>query len=86
MPYPEGGLPFHSYHANLGPSNITVPEKGNVEGILDWESVGFYPRHWIVSKSIRSVGFYLKSTEGMKRVARRDLLITMLVKEGFELA
>ena len=61
------GLPFNFYHADLGPSNIMVSENGNVEGILDWESAGFYPRYWIVSK-----------------VAWRDLLISMLRKEGFE--
>ena len=82
--YPEVELPLYFYHADLGPSNIMVSEEGNVEGILDWESAGFYPRYWIVSKPMRSAGFYLKSTEGTKREAWRDLLRSMLMKEGFE--
>ena len=81
--YPDVG-PFHFYHADLGPGNIMVSREGNVEGILDWESAGFYPRYWIASKPMRSAGFYLKSTKGTKREAWRDLLGIMLKKEGFE--
>jgi hypothetical protein len=61
-----------------------VSEEGNVEGILDWESAGFYPRFWIASKPMVSAGFYLNSTKGTKREAWRDLLVSMLKKEGFE--
>jgi hypothetical protein len=75
---------LHFYHADLGPGNIMVSEGGNVEGILDWESAGFYPRFWIASKPLLSAGFYLNSTEGTKREAWRDLLGSMLKKEGFE--
>ena len=82
--YPDVGLPLHFYHADLGPTNIIVSEEGNVEGILDWESAGFYPRYWIVLKPMRSAGFYLKSTEGTRREVWRDLLKSMLKKEGFE--
>jgi hypothetical protein len=35
---------LYFYHADLGLGNIVVSEEGSVEGILDWESVGFYPR------------------------------------------
>lgn len=82
--YPDVGLSFHFYHADLGPSNIMVSKEGNVEGILDWESAGFYPQYWIASRPMRSAGFYLKSTEATKREAWRHLLISMLKKEGFE--
>ena len=75
---------LHFYHADLGPGNIMVSEEGNVEGILDWESAGFYPRSWIASKPMLSAGFYLNSGEGTKREAWRDLLGSMLKKEGFE--
>jgi hypothetical protein len=75
---------FHYYHADLGPGNIMVSEEGKVEGILDWESAGFYPRYWIASKPMLSAGFYLSSTKGTKREAWRDLLGSMLKKEGFE--
>ena len=75
---------LHFYHADLGPSNIMVSEEGNVEGILDWESAGFYPRFWIASKPLLSAGFYLKSMEGTKREAWCDLLGSMLKKEGYE--
>ena len=81
---PDIGLSLHFYHADLGPGNIMVSEEGNVAGIIDWESAGFYPRCWIASKPMLSAGFYLNSTEGSKREARRDLLGSMLKKEGFE--
>ena len=61
-----------------------VLKEGNIEGILDWESTGFYPRFWIALKPMLSAGFYLNSTEGTKREAWRDLLGSMLKKEGFK--
>jgi len=82
--YPAIGLSLHFYHADLGPGNIMVSDEGNIEGILDWESAGFYPRWWIASKPMLSAGFYLNSTEGTKWDAWRDLLGSMLKKEGFE--
>lgn len=74
---------FHFYHADLGPGNIMVSEEGNVMGILDWESAGFYPRNWIALKPKLSPGFNLDSTKGPKRRAWCDLLRSMLEKEGF---
>jgi hypothetical protein len=76
------GPAFYFYHADLGPSNIMVSEEGNVEGILDWESSGFYPEFWIASKPLLSAGFYLNCREG--REAWRDLLVSMLMKEGYK--
>lgn len=61
-----------------------VSQEGNVEGILDWESAGFYPRFWIASKPMLSAGFYLNSRGEAKREAWRDLLGSMLKNEGFE--
>jgi len=81
--YPDIGC-FYYYHADLGPGNIIVSESGNVEGIIDWESAGFYPRFWIASKPMLSPGFYLSPAEGTNREAWRDLLRRMLQKEGFE--
>ncbi len=83
---PDIGHSLHFYHADLGPNNIMVSEEGNVEGILELESAGFYPRCWIASKPMLSAGFYLSPMEGTKRMrlAWRDLLGTMLKKEGFE--
>lgn len=81
---PDIGRSLHFYHADLGPGNIMVSEEGNVEGILDWESAGFYPRCWIASKPMLSAGFYLSPMKGTKRVAWRDLLGRMLKKEDFE--
>ena len=42
---------FHFYHADLGPTNIMVSADGEVTGIIDWESGGFYPRFWIATKT-----------------------------------
>lgn len=41
---------FHFYHSDLGPSNIIISNGGNVAGILDWESAGYYPAFWIATK------------------------------------
>ena len=65
---PEGGLPFHFFHADRGPSNIIKSEDGNVEGILDWEFADPYPRSWTVSKVMRSAGFHLESTRRTERI------------------
>jgi hypothetical protein len=81
---PDVGSCLCYYHADLGPANVIVSEGGNVVGILDWESAGFYPRFWIASKPMLSAGFLLNSTEGTNRGAWRDLLRSMLQKEGFE--
>jgi hypothetical protein len=73
---PDIGSCLYYYQADLGPTNIIVSEGGDIAGILDWESAGFYPGFW--------AGFLLNSIEGLNRVAWRDLLRSMLKKEGFE--
>ncbi|KAL8646449.1 MAG: hypothetical protein Q9226_006853 [Calogaya cf. arnoldii] len=50
---------FHFYHADLGPTNIMVSEGGVVEGIIDWESAGYYPQFWIATKPSVSPGLSL---------------------------
>ena len=80
------GSYLHFYHADLGPGNVIISNEGHVEGIIDWESAGFYPRFWIATKPKLSAGFFLKSDEGTKRGEWRDLLGRMLKCEGFESA
>ena len=48
---------FHFHHADLGPTNIMVSADGEVTGIIDWESGGFYPRFWIATKPHVSPAF-----------------------------
>lgn len=48
---------FHFHHADLGPTNIMVSADGDVTGIIDWESAGFYPRFWIATKPHVSPAF-----------------------------
>lgn len=36
-------------HADLHPSNILI-DRGRLSGIVDWESAGFYPEYWEVTK------------------------------------
>ena len=54
IPRPGVGSFLHFYHADLGPRNIMVWGDGDVLGILDWESAGFYPRGWVVLKPLLS--------------------------------
>ncbi|KAH8723984.1 hypothetical protein GQ44DRAFT_773563 [Phaeosphaeriaceae sp. PMI808] len=55
----EIGELFHFYHADLGPTNILVSDEGEISGIIDRESAGFYPRFWVGAKPLVSAGFYL---------------------------
>ncbi len=70
---------FHFYHADLGPTNIMVSEDGRVEGVIDWESAGFYPEFWIATKPSVSPGLDLcpappGSTEmDWRRALKREL-------------
>ena len=78
------GLPLHFYHADLGPDNIVVSDNGHIKAILDWESAGFYPKFWIASKLVVSLAFNLNPTEETKKGAWRELLGSMLKKQGYE--
>ena len=40
-----------------------VSKEGNVEGILDWESAGFYPLYWIALKLCAVLASILLSTK-----------------------
>jgi hypothetical protein len=82
--YVDIGFSFHFYHADLGPDNIIVSKDGSIEAILNWESAGFYPRFWIASKLVVSQGFNLNPTEETKKGAWRELLGSMLKKQGYE--
>lgn len=59
LPPPPIGDRFHFYHSDLGPINILLSESGTVKAILDWESVGYYPKFWIPLESYRSREFNL---------------------------
>lgn len=43
----EVGEFFHFYRTDLGPTNTLVSDEGELSGIIDWESAGFYPRFWV---------------------------------------
>ncbi|KAF9768343.1 hypothetical protein IL306_014377 [Fusarium sp. DS 682] len=54
-------LPFHFYHADLGPTNIMISEDGShVTGIIDWESAAYYPQFWIATKPVYAGSFWLE--------------------------
>ena len=73
---------FVFYHADLGPGNIIV--NGTNIGIIDWESAGYYPKGWVMTKFQVSggMGFNEGVTEDpqiwQKEVLRR------LMDIGFE--
>jgi hypothetical protein len=76
---------FYFYHADLGPTNIVISETGSIEGILDWESAGYYPWFWIATKPLVSAGFNLPAGSE-DRYAWAELLTSALKLEGFEQA
>jgi Phosphotransferase enzyme family len=79
----EFGDTFNYYHADLGPTNILVSNQGEINGIIDWESAGFYPRFWIGTKPLVSAGFFLNGTDIDKRKAWSTLLSRSLEEKGF---
>lgn len=75
---------FHFYHADLGPTNIMVSEDGMVEGVIDWESAGYYPRFWIATKPSVSPGLDLcPAPPGCEEWDWRKSLKTELERLGF---
>jgi hypothetical protein len=82
LPLPSLGERFHFYHADLGPTNILLSDKGVF--ILDWESAGYYPKFWIPLKPYRSGGFNLDAPDD-SRYDWVDLLELELSDLGFQL-
>jgi hypothetical protein len=81
----EVGETFHFYHADLGPTNILISDDGEINGIIDWESAGFYPRFWIGTKPLVSAGFYLNpGQDWIKRKAWSVLFAACLEQRGFK--
>lgn len=74
---------FHFYHADLGPTNILVSKHGEVTGVLDWESAGFYPEYWICLKPYISAGFFL-DLSGESRFEWVHIFGHKLSELGFE--
>ncbi|KAH7302883.1 kinase-like domain-containing protein [Stachybotrys elegans] len=62
------------YHCDLGPSNILVdPANGSI-GIIDWETAGFVPVEWIMTKFRVSSGMNLSNGDELdwrRRVINR---------------
>ncbi|KAL2066500.1 hypothetical protein VTL71DRAFT_2571 [Oculimacula yallundae] len=74
------GNRFHFYHADLGPTNIMVSDRGTVTGILDWESAAYYPSFWIVVKVGISADFLLQRDRTDPRAWG------VILREGFQKA
>lgn len=75
---------FHFYHADLGPTNIMVSEDGIVEGVIDWESAGYYPQFWIATKPSVSPGLdFCPAPSGCEQWDWRKALKTELERLGF---
>lgn len=71
---------FHYYHADLGPKNIIVDDRGEIVAVLDWESAAFYPPFWLGTKPMESPGFRLTNDD---RDAWARSLTAALAGEGF---
>ncbi|QDS78229.1 hypothetical protein FKW77_001885 [Venturia effusa] len=76
---------FYFHHSDLGPTNIMISKEGSVDGVLDWESAGYYPWFWIATKPLISAGFNLP-LGSENRYAWAELLTKALELEGFEQA
>ncbi|KAE9989986.1 hypothetical protein EG327_001998 [Venturia inaequalis] len=77
---------FYFYHADLGPTNIIISKEGHIEGVLDWESAGFFPKFWIATKPLISAGFNLPQESDADRYAWANMFSAALEVEGFEVA
>ncbi|KAE9967093.1 hypothetical protein BLS_006572 [Venturia inaequalis] len=77
---------FYFYHADLGPTNIIISKEGHIEGVLDWESAGFFPKFWIATEPLISAGFNLPQESDADRYAWANMFSAALEVEGFEVA
>lgn len=75
---------FRLSHADLGPGNIMVSSDGEVSGILDWESAGYYPAFWLATKPLVSAGFLLSGPDRTEKHAWSALLTGALIARGFK--
>ena len=87
-PIPSFGTTFHLYHSDLGPTNIMISDDGKITGIIDWESVAFYPRFWVASKPVLAGGFLLDPDYVGEDIEVRggwaEILRDALIAQGFE--
>lgn len=75
--------PFVLFHNDLCAANIIVQDDGaGIEAIIDWESVGFFPRYWVATNCM---SFWLenKRLSDDERWDWARLLISVLVSKGF---
>jgi Ser/Thr protein kinase RdoA (MazF antagonist) len=80
---------FHLYHDDLGPTNIMVDRTENqvrISGIIDWETVAYFPRFFISTKTMVSPAFGLgdEDCDWDRRAAWARLLTKTLEAKGFE--
>jgi len=72
-------------HCDLGPTNIIISEDGSqVNGVIDWESAGYYPDFWIATKPCVSAAFLLEGVGSTNTQDWRGCLTTALEKSGFQ--
>lgn len=84
-PLPNIDALFHFYHADLGPMNIMISEKGSVvTGIIGWESGAYYPRFWIATKPAVSSVYWLEPDTDQPELWGQLLLTEALKVKGFE--
>jgi len=44
----------------LNPKNISADAKGNITGIVEWESAGWFPEYWEYTKAHFSVQYVIR--------------------------
>ena len=72
---------FHFYHCDLGPSNILV-NHGPI-GIIDWETAGFVPQEWIITKFCISSGMDLPVQDENLQIEWRQRVSRQQRAKGF---
>ena len=74
---------FVFFHCDLGPGNIIVNLTEGSIGIIDWETAGFVPKEWIMTKFRVGSGLDLPGDDLDSRVDWRRRVMRYMKKEGF---
>jgi serine/threonine protein kinase len=75
---------FSLFHADLAPGNVLIEFPSGAVNIIDWETVGYVPKEWIVVKFRMSGGLDFNPGEGASETYEwRQRVSQRLRQEGF---
>jgi aminoglycoside phosphotransferase (APT) family kinase protein len=78
------GGEFYFYHADLGPSNVLIELPSGVVNVIDWETAGYVPREWIMTKFRFCGGLDFNKEDGVAETYDWRVRVSrQLGKKGF---